>query len=1248
MTSKRSRRRAATATGKRFEVVRGPEAHPLIRVVGCVPLLALVWFSLRPGGAALATVIVVLSFALRRSLAMCGLVVVLAAAGAIAGQFPWWAGILLVLLNVLFIPLWASLPEFRRDVLQLDSPFGQAASGVLVRQAIRVAVPWLALLVIVSAHRWWPELLVMIPLFFLLQGKFGRAVLFGAALVLVFGGRVDWVEPLLLLLLVVPVFLASKGKFLPAVLWYTGLLLIRGLDGGVIALLSLAVAGLMAPVVSRRPRRHLPLPAPRYRHGFRIASRLKRADRAVGNGDAYRAHRLLSAASAAAGLSGHPDLCVRLALAALDDGRYQDASDAIDRASMPSPSCTRALTWLRAEILMALNRNAEAGDLLDGLLANQEILSRSEQVCYSLSLASALGAGQHARSAETATVVLSATSRRRWTLERARAYRLIAQADYARGRTKDALGQAELAHAALMANWWWQYLWNQAGDQSRLIRIAAGTSGRLVTENLRTEITYRSIQAEIPDKDTDFTLAEMGELSGILAVQGQWDLLADLLVLQARYAFRHKDGESGDGAPEERLLNALELVLRALRELDRNRYTLRSPRDRAAWSARLHDALAFALSLTAQSGDARMQAELIEFGRVQTLPFLSADCARSDQIALAVPPVIRVRGDARVSRYWDANRPPPADLEEAAAAVAGAGAWWLSYWQAGPLLYWSLVPPTGPVAGGRIDLSPASALRGALDALRAGLPVRLDGESLADMDERLGNSPLYADPAAERLTSARLAELLLPNALLTALWARLKTAAGPLPLAIVPSAALAFVPWSLLVLSDRGDPSTVRLVHAADWVLAPSASLATFSSRRHQAYGRFPLRLAIVDTYEGPGLEALPAARHQADALPPDVEVLGGPHWTGRTATLASIRAAVARLDPASTVLFACHALPARPDFTAPGGLVLAETGADGEPRLFTPADVLSMASDGVVMPAQALLLACDSSNLGSSAAGEWLTTAPAMLAAGSRTIVTTLFPIVDADGDDDPVLSAAISGQDLRAAIRGLQRAGARVWDSGGSARFQDTPLQWAAYAVVSAHQSIPGNTPHKVPDVSPRLRDTLYAAARDVSGMRGRTVHSGHLIANYLIGPKSMLYDSLSLDGIVAEVGFRLTNRLLRAERSTNAVGKLTPSKELLRALTVAQSVAARDGRDIEPEDVVRAALNAKSPARRLARIMTFARMQRIEQIQNLAEFTLAQGLLYQKSRTRAKKEVPEFAAFVDCIQAIMLSAVIEESRN
>jgi hypothetical protein len=73
MTSKDSRRRGAKKTSKRFELAWGPEAHPLLRVAGCVPRPALAWLFLQPGGAALATVIVVLSFALRRSLAMCGL-----------------------------------------------------------------------------------------------------------------------------------------------------------------------------------------------------------------------------------------------------------------------------------------------------------------------------------------------------------------------------------------------------------------------------------------------------------------------------------------------------------------------------------------------------------------------------------------------------------------------------------------------------------------------------------------------------------------------------------------------------------------------------------------------------------------------------------------------------------------------------------------------------------------------------------------------------------------------------------------------------------------------------------------------------------------------------------------------------------------------------------------------------------------------------------------------------------------------
>lgn len=188
------------------------------------------------------------------------------------------------------------------------------------------------------------------------------------------------------------------------------------------------------------------------------------------------------------------------------------------------------------------------------------------------------------------------------------------------------------------------------------------------------------------------------------------EILADLLVAQARFLFSRDDGQQA----------AQDHLLRALRELDRNRYTLRSPRDRAAWSARLHDALAATVSLTVQSRDARLQAELMEFGRVQTLPYLSAAGPSGDQVALAVPPVIRVRGTAQISCYWDASRPAPVDLETAAAAVAGTGAWWLSYWQAGSWLYWSLVPPAGPVTIRIVKDCHGSPLRGSLPSRNTG------------------------------------------------------------------------------------------------------------------------------------------------------------------------------------------------------------------------------------------------------------------------------------------------------------------------------------------------------------------------------------------------------------------------------------------------------------------------------------------------------------------------------------------------
>jgi hypothetical protein len=389
------------------------------------------------------------------------------------------------------------------------------------------------------------------------------------------------------------------------------------------------------------------------------------------------------------------------------------------------------------------------------------------------------------------------------------------------------------------------------------------------------------------------------------------------------------------------------------------------------------------------------------------------------------------------------------------------------------------------------------------------------------------------------------------------------------------------------------------------------------------------MRLAIVDTWQGPGLDALPAARRQASVLPPGVEVLGGVHWTERTATLSAIRTALAGLDPASTVLFACHALPARAEFTAQGGPVLAEAGPDGKPVLFTPSVVLDLFSDGITLPAQVLLLACDSSNLSSSAAGEWLTTAPAMLSAGSGTVVTTLFPVKDTAGESDPVLSAAIAGQDLRTAIRRLQLLGARAWDAGSTEHFQETPLHWASYAVVAAHHSAP-KVRDELPGFSRRLREALHDATKDAVWTGDRTVHSGHLMATYL---------SDTLDQpFFAEESRYFINRILHAPRSPAATGRLAAGTDLVRALADGQSIAAREGRNVEPEDVLRAALAIRSPARKLVRAMTLTRVHRKEQILSMMEFTHAQSLLNQETRMRIFDDKPEFTAFVGYLERFM----------
>ena len=209
------------------------------------------------------------------------------------------------------------------------------------------------------------------------------------------------------------------------------------------------------------------------------------------------------------------------ALVALDDSRYQEASDAINSAILPSPHCMRVLAWLRAEVLITLGRPGEAAVQLKALLAEWAALTHDEQVSYSLSHAAALAEiGDYAHSAMATQSVLAVTSPHGWILERVRAYRLTAEAEYAQGSFREARTRVTNAIAELETSLWWQYLMGEGDSNERLLWFVSGPRGRLFTEFHLLQIISLRIQAEFPGDDSRETLEKMDETASFLRYTG--------------------------------------------------------------------------------------------------------------------------------------------------------------------------------------------------------------------------------------------------------------------------------------------------------------------------------------------------------------------------------------------------------------------------------------------------------------------------------------------------------------------------------------------------------------------------------------------------------------------------------------------------------------------------------------------------------------------------------------------------------
>lgn len=805
-----------------------------------------------------------------------------------------------------------------------------------------------------------------------------------------------------------------------------------------------------------------------------------------------------------------------------------------------------------------------------------------------------------------------------------RALRVLIEYQLSYGSKKEAHRLARLAADDLLRNRAVGRL-ALASEQSELIRRAYGSKGSLYMHVLRADILSRATEPaqKSADQRDSIDSWDPEPVAMAMAVSKSADDLVEVFLTEAQNAHALDQHE-----------HALSLISRGLMELDRTRYRLAAQSSRTSWSRRFRRVLDVALAIAHDANDHEFLAELLEFARIQTLPATTAE--ESEDIVLSTPPVVLVNGRTRLARPGEAHRPSHVSLERAAEKSAGIGAWWLSYWESEGLLYWALVDPLGKVTSGKLGLDSNSALRSVLSELERALPALLPGEHPAEADFRLARSPFLIDPDRERKLSADLGALLLPRRLIEAALQRRARGFGRLPLAIAPVAALGYVPWSVLAADGScADPD--RLIDLCDWVLAPSAALICNAEPREQSPA--PLRLAIVDTTDDSHLGELAGARAQAAALPSGVRVLGGYHWTSDVATLPRFEQALRTSGPDSTVAFMCHAVRGDTDEPSKGGLVLARTqlGAATTPvastgvdtgsqdyDVLSPRRILMMNRNGLAMPAQVILQACDTSALKDAASGEWLTIAPAFIATGAREVIATVYPLPDVTGSDDPLIRAALKGGSLQVAVSDLQREGLMRWNAHRATKASQTPFIWGAYAAIAVRSSPRKNERSKSPrpTITDALVRILSSAIRECAGTRAKRLDSGYIFDSFLQdGDVATLLDGDSNKfqpmALAWREGPTFCNHLLRI-RDRGPTTELVLDDFMIRvpfavidALRAGRAAAERDGLPLTPHHVIDALLGQPTAARRMLGLMARLTRHRRELVQRAIDFEFTKDI-------------------------------------
>jgi len=607
--------------------------------------------------------------------------------------------------------------------------------------------------------------------------------------------------------------------------------------------------------------------------------------------------------------------------------------------------------------------------------------------------------------------------------------------------------------------------------------------------------------------------------------------------------------------------------LEAISILNSMRHRIHDALDRQIWWRELGSTFGSAMRQAVSGKDWRTLAELIESARLQL--------DDSDPTSLAeIPPFVAVRGESSLSkssRYDVGTSPPTYSLEDAAAWVGGLGTHWWSSWAVDDHLYWAFVPPSGAVRGGVIDLQ-ENGLAAALSNMSKHLPIRLQDEDPYDFELRMLESPFVSGPyESERAFSAAL------NALLPAPVLEVCNRQGRCSLALAPDPKLAAVPWAAIVL-PRGEED-VRLIERASLFIAPPVSLIAALSLRPEPVGELPIALAVAN----PGGD-LP----QAEDVNSNLAAITKANPGAGTWTTAWLSRELQRIPFQSTVVFACHTGRRGSDPTGLGILLSPNTEqfqAEDSVEIVSAGDLIERSCD-FPMPAQVVLLACDSANLGEAQAGEWLVLGPALLIAGAVRALLTSYPVVDTGAVDADLIKRLLDKKTLASALPDLQRDQIVRWRQGD---FGAAPVHWAGHSLLGGFAESPLELRSRRSRHS-RVERSVVQTINDATGLahsRGRSEATWWDVACTLFTGGYMKEGTMQQ---VLSAALRKMSYRRATEKAGALIGKSGISQQVIEVLNRASGISARAGHPtIGIEHLVVAILQTEGPEATFFRLIT-----------------------------------------------------------